>query len=101
MSPMTSATSPSTGLPVSEAGGQSVRGASGVPSKPRMRKVPQRVGKSASAIFFTLSNAMVPFYRGDGRRTVTGDRGNERQKAQGTGKEGVGNKEAGRCTLMG
>jgi hypothetical protein len=27
-----------------------------------MRKAPQRVGKSASAIFFTLSNPMIPFY---------------------------------------
>jgi hypothetical protein len=27
-----------------------------------MRKAPQRVGKSASAIFFTLSNPIFPFY---------------------------------------
>ena len=33
-----------------------------MPSNPRMRKAPQRVGKSASATFFTLSNAMAPFY---------------------------------------
>src|SRR5580698_4262155 len=33
-----------------------------MPSKPRMRKAPQRVGKSASATFLTLSNAMILFY---------------------------------------
>ncbi len=32
------------------------------PSKPRMRKSPQRVGKSASATFFTLSNPIPSFY---------------------------------------
>src|SRR5580700_2619865 len=37
-----------------------------------MRKAPQRVGKSASATFFTLSNAMCLFYFAGGGGRVTG-----------------------------
>src|ERR1035441_2907024 len=46
------------------------RGAVSTPSKPRMRKAPQRVGNSASAIFFTFANPMRLFYlaRGWGDR---------------------------------
>src|SRR6478752_8365400 len=63
MSPMTRATRPSTDSPsVTDAGLQSLFGAERVPSKPKMRKAPQRVGKSASATFFTPSSAMHLFY---------------------------------------
>src|ERR1039458_1247514 len=67
MSPITRATRPSISLPSplpAPLDGPSSQGrtAVGAPSKPRMRKAPQRVGKSASAIFFTLSNPMIPFY---------------------------------------
>ena len=37
-------------------------GLSTTPSKPRMRKCPQRVGKSASATLRTLSNGIVRLY---------------------------------------
>src|SRR5580698_7335303 len=54
-------------------------GFSTMPSKPKMRKCPQRVGKSASATFFTLSNAMLRFYlsrnRSVERRWPRGERG--------------------------
>jgi hypothetical protein len=62
MSPMTRATADS----VRTAGGgmlslQAV-GFSTMPSKPRMRKWPQRVGKSASASLVTLAKGMIPLY---------------------------------------
>src|ERR1700761_2267086 len=62
MSPMTRATADS--MRVAGAGTLSLHGAGEVtrPSKPRMRKCPQRVGKSASATFFTLSSGMVSLY---------------------------------------
>lgn len=43
----------------------------GVPSKPRMRKSPQRVGKAASAIFFTLSNSIWLYFTVPGARLAT------------------------------
>ena len=46
-------------LPFSEPGSQSARGAAGTPSKPKMRKAPQRVGKSASAILLTLTRPIL------------------------------------------
>ena len=59
MSPMTSATADS--MRTAGAGMLSLQGSglSMTPSKPRMRKCPQRVGKSASATFVTLANGMV------------------------------------------
>src|ERR1035437_8720849 len=76
MSPITRATRPSTSpLPAPFAGPFSPgRTAVITPSKPRIRKAPQRVGKSASAIFFTLSNPIIPFYfAGEGCRFVLAD----------------------------
>ena len=63
MSPITRATSPSTCLPACSPCSQQGLGAGNTPSNPRIRKAPQRVGKSASAILFTLSNAMVSILR--------------------------------------
>src|SRR6201996_9220778 len=62
MSPMTRATADS--MRVAGAGTLSLHGAGEVtrPSKPRMRNCPQRVGKSASATFFTLSSGIVSLY---------------------------------------
>src|SRR5271156_5418954 len=62
MSPMTRATADSVrtaggGTLSLQAAGFSIR-----PSKPRMRKCPQRGGKSASATLVTLANGMVSLY---------------------------------------
>src|SRR5579871_1536412 len=62
MSPITRATRPSTRRPDAPPCSQQGRGSGSTPSKPRMRKAPQRVGKSASAIFLTLSKPIIPFY---------------------------------------
>src|SRR5580704_2256426 len=62
MSPITRATADS----VRMAGGGTLSlqaaGFSTMPSKPRMRKCPQRVGKSASAAFVTLAKGMISLY---------------------------------------
>src|SRR6266567_8384596 len=62
MSPISNATSPSTLLPAYSPSSLPGRAKGSLPSNPRIRKAPQRVGKSASAIFFTLSKAISPFY---------------------------------------
>src|SRR6202022_472473 len=61
-SPMTRATGVSTRL--AGAGMPSLQdsGAACMPSKPRMRKCPQRVGRSASATFLTLLKVMERLY---------------------------------------
>src|SRR6202046_1938383 len=61
MSPITRATRPSTRFPCLTDSSQQGRGAGRYPSKPRMRKCPQRVGKSASAIFTTRSKLILYF----------------------------------------
>src|ERR1035437_5375731 len=76
MSPITRATRPSTSPLHVPFDGPSSLGQSAVslPSKPIIRKAPQRVGKSASAIFFTLSNPIIPFYfAGEGGRVWLAD----------------------------
>src|SRR5205823_9131894 len=62
MSPMTRATADSVRM---RGGGMlslQAAGFSTMPSKPRMRNCPQRVGKSASATFVTLANGMISLY---------------------------------------
>ena len=53
---------PRRAFPIARRARSRAAAAGSTPSKPRMRKAPQRVGKSASAIFFTISNPIVSFY---------------------------------------
>src|SRR5271166_5785475 len=75
MSPITRATRPSASSFFAPTDGPSPpeQAAVKTPSKPSMRKAPQRVGKSASAIFFTLSNPMLLFYFARGLGNVGTD----------------------------
>src|SRR5277367_6861676 len=62
MSPMTRATADSVRMAGAGMLSLQAAGFSTMPSKPRMRKWPQRVGKSASAILVTLAKGMIPLY---------------------------------------
>jgi hypothetical protein len=64
MSPITSATSSSTALPVPAVFAASRGAAPAAPSKPRDAKVPQRVGKSASATFLRFQ---IPCFHSTGQ----------------------------------
>src|SRR6185312_6797243 len=57
-------TSPITRATSSSGAGSHSAGACILPSKPRIRNSPQRVGNSASAICVTLASAITPFYVG-------------------------------------
>src|ERR1035437_8571921 len=76
MSPITRATRPSTSPLPAPVDGPFRPGRTAVitPSKPKIRKAPQRARIAASAVFFTLSNPMRLFYfAGEGGRFVLAD----------------------------